>query len=110
MMFFNVCTGCPWTEVGLQDNLKLGQPAQGSRQQLAEQRSTSEAGCWGAVGVLQDWRHTLEAVSLIILVTVALYLAGGCIEGKDYRPADGEEELEPTPMKVTLPHVDSHMQ
>ena len=60
--------------------------------------------------MLQDWRHTLEAVSLIILVTVALYLAGGCIEGKDYRPADGEEELEPTPVKVTLPHVDSHMQ
>ena len=55
-----------------------------------------------AAGVLGDWRHTLEAVSLILLVTVALYLTGGCIDGKDYRPADGEEEVEPAPVKVTI--------
>ena len=57
--------------------------------------------------MLGDWRHTLEAVSLILLVTVVLYLAGGCIDGKDYRPADGNEEAEAVLFKVTSSHANS---
>lgn len=49
----------------------------------------------------------MEAVSLILLVTVVLYLVGGCIDGKDYRPADGEQEVEPVPAKVPALHADS---
>ena len=39
--------------------------------------------------MLGDWRATLEVLSLILLITVALYLAGSCVSGRDYRAPAG---------------------
>lgn len=38
-------------------------------------------------GRFNNWRITMGLLTLILLVAVVMYAIGGCIRGKDYRPA-----------------------
>ncbi len=58
-----------------------------SKANLSGQTCTVQAvtALCGRAGVFGDWRMTLVVLSLILLLSVALYLAGSCVRGRDYR-------------------------
>ena len=48
-------------------------------------------------GLLNDWRVSMEVLTATLAISVVLYLAGGCMEGRDYRPED--ERGLPAPLR-----------
>ncbi|BDA49430.1 probable protein spinster homolog 1 [Coccomyxa sp. Obi] len=73
-------------------------------------------------GRTNNWRITMGLLTLILLIAVVMYAIGGCIRGKDYRPAgqqgtpqvdkntveDGQSEAQPEQETgLTSPLLDS---
>ena len=50
-------------------------------------------------GVVNDWRVSMEILTATLAVSVVLYLAGGFLKGKDYRP-EAERGLSSAQRKV----------
>ncbi len=39
-------------------------------------------------GLVNDWRVSMELLTATLAISVVLYLAGGFMKGRDYRPED----------------------
>ncbi len=46
-------------------------------------------------GLVNDWRISMELLTATLAISVVLYLAGGSLKGKDYRP-EAERGLLPS--------------
>lgn len=44
-------------------------------------------------GRFNNWRLTMEVLTLLLIVAVVAYAIGGCLPGKDYRPAAEQGRL-----------------
>ena len=45
-------------------------------------------------GLVNNWRISMMILTATLAISVVLYLAGGCMEGRDYRP-EGERGFAP---------------
>ena len=55
--------------------------------------------CVVLAGIVNDWRVSMELLTATLAVSVVLYLAGGFLKGKDYRP-EAERGLSSAQRKV----------
>jgi hypothetical protein len=44
-------------------------------------------------GRFNDWRLTMEVLTLLLIIAVVAYAIGGCLPGKDYRRAAEQGRL-----------------